>query len=83
MKRSRPISNRPGGTCPEDVGRFNKSWKGSMIVKKVLSGLLLAGFLAGLGCGGDSGTAKDKKDTAKKDAAAPKPDTRKDLDAAK
>jgi hypothetical protein len=54
-----------------------------MIVKKVLSGLLLAGFLAGLGCGGDSGTAKDKKDTAKKDAAAPKPDTRKDLDAAK
>ena len=52
-------------------------------MKKLLSGLLLAGFLTGLGCGGDSGPAKDKKDAAKKDAAAPKPDTRKDLDSAK
>jgi len=55
-----------------------------MAVKKLLSGLLLAGFLAGLGCG-DSGPAKDKKDAAKdaKKDASPKPDTRKDLDAAK
>ena len=49
-------------------------------MKKLLSALLVAGFLAGLGCGGDSGTAK--KDTAKKDTEKEKkqvPDTRKDL----
>jgi len=52
-------------------------------VKKLLSALLVAGFLAGLGCGGDSGTAK--KDTAKKDTEkekakdSSKPDTRRDL----
>jgi len=53
-------------------------------VKKLFSALLVAGFLAGLGCGSDSGTAK--KDTAKKDTAekekakdSSKPDTRRDL----
>jgi len=54
-------------------------------VKKLLSALVMAGFLAGLGCGGDTTTAK--KDTAKtpstttpkdKDSST-KPDTRKDL----
>ena len=53
----------------------------------MLSVLVMAGFLAGLGCGGDTTTAK--KDTAKKDTApsttkdttkdSSKPDTRKDL----
>jgi hypothetical protein len=49
-------------------------------VKKLLSVLVMAGLLAGLGCGGDTGTAK--KDTAKKDekkdTSAPS-DTRKDM----
>ena len=46
----------------------------------------MAGFLAGLGCGGDSSPAKDKKDSTKKDAmdkkdkdGSTKPDMRKDL----
>ena len=49
-------------------------------MKKLLSALVVAGLLAGLGCGGDTGGAK--KDAAKKDAPEkkePKPDTRKDL----
>jgi hypothetical protein len=40
--------------------------KGCTTVKKLFSVLVIAGFLAGLGCGGDSGTAK--KDTAKEKA---------------
>jgi hypothetical protein len=53
-----------------------------MAVKKLLSALLVAGFLASLGCGGDSSPAKDKKDAAKKDTEkkdSSKPDTRRDL----
>ena len=34
-------------------------------MKKLFSVLVMAGFLAGLGCGGDTGTAK--KDTAAKE----------------
>jgi hypothetical protein len=53
-------------------------------VKKLLSAFVMAGLLAGLGCGGDTGTGKDKKDAMKKeekdkkDAGKPS-DTRKDL----
>jgi hypothetical protein len=54
-----------------------------MALKKLLSVLVVAGLFAGLGCGGDSGPAKDKKDAAKKDATekkdSSKPDMRKDL----
>ena len=55
-------------------------------MKKLLSALVMAGLLAGFGCGGDSGTGtKKEKDAPKKDAVekdkkdAGKPDTRKDL----
>ncbi len=53
-------------------------------MKKLFSALLVAGFLAGLGCGGDSGTGKKdapKKDATEKDKAkdSSKPDTRRDL----
>jgi hypothetical protein len=53
-------------------------------VKKLLSALVMAGLLAGLGCGGDSTGTKDKDKKGgtmeKKDKGeAPKPDTRKDL----
>jgi hypothetical protein len=56
-------------------------------VKKLFSVLVMAGFLAGLGCGSET-TAKDKDKkggtttgTTGKDAAkdSSKPDTRKDL----
>ena len=58
-------------------------------MKKLLSALVMAGFLAGLGCGGE--TTGTKKDTAAKDSktgtpakdagkdGSSKPDTRKDL----
>jgi hypothetical protein len=51
-------------------------------VKKLLSALVMAGLLAGLGCGSETSTAKDKKDGMKKEEKDKKdgaPDTRKDL----
>jgi hypothetical protein len=55
-------------------------------VKKLLSALVMAGLLAGLGCGGDTKTT-EKKDgksgatggTTKDKDSSSKPDTRKDL----
>ncbi len=42
-------------------------------MKKLLSALVVAGFLAGLGCGGDSGTpAKDKDKKTTTTPPAPK-----------
>ena len=57
-------------------------------MKKLFSALVMAGLLAGLGCGGETSTTKDKdkkggttttpaKDTTKDSSG--KPDTRKDL----
>jgi hypothetical protein len=37
---------------------FDQLSERKSIVKKLLSVLVVAGFLAGLGCGGDSGPAK-------------------------
>ncbi len=55
-------------------------------MKKLFSALVMAGLLAGLGCGGETSTAKDKDKkggtttTPKdKDKDSSKPDTRKDL----
>jgi hypothetical protein len=55
-------------------------------VKKLFSALVMAGLLAGLGCGGETSTTKEKKTgttpstTPKdKDKDSSKPDTRKDL----
>ena len=57
-------------------------------MKKLFSALVMAGLLAGLGCGGETSTTKDKKDKAgttpsttkdKTDTDSSKPDTRKDL----
>jgi len=56
-------------------------------VKKLFSALVMAGLLAGLGCGGETSTTKDKKDSKgttttpkdKMDKDSSKPDTRKDL----
>ncbi len=56
-------------------------------MKKLFSALVMAGLLAGLGCGGETSTTKDKKDkpgttpstTKDKDKDSTKPDTRKDL----
>ena len=55
-------------------------------MKKLFSALVMAGLLAGLGCGGETSTTKDKKTgttpstTPKdKDKDSTKPDTRKDL----
>ena len=51
-------------------------------MKKLLSALVMAGLLAGLGCGGDTKTTEKKSgatggmDKEKKDT---KPDTRKEL----
>ena len=39
--------------------------KGSRTVKKLLSALVVAGFLAGLGCGGETGTKDKDKDKGK------------------
>ena len=41
-------------------------------MKKLFSALVMAGLLAGLGCGGETSTTKDKDSSGK-------PDTRKDL----
>src|SRR5713226_5454096 len=46
--------------------------KGRRTVKKLLSALVVAGFLAGLGCGGDTGTTKEKD---KKTTTPPKEKT--------
>ena len=55
-------------------------------MKKLFSALVMAGLLAGLGCGGETSTTKDKKTgttpstTPKdKDKDSSKQDTRKDL----
>ena len=56
-------------------------------MKKLFSALVMAGLLAGLGCGGETSTTKDKKTgttpstTPAKDTTkdSTKPDTRKDL----
>jgi hypothetical protein len=62
---------------------FDQLQKGRRTVKKLLSVLVMAGLLAGLGCGGDTKTTeKEKKSstsTTTPKEKSEKPDTRKDL----